>query len=62
MGKLLTAGVTTSQQFITLVKRDDLTLLHHVAFAGNIEALHEIAKLPYFSEVVDECANEVRER
>ena len=37
-----------------------MTLLHHVAFAGNLEALHEIAKLPYFGEVVDENANEVR--
>jgi ankyrin repeat protein len=35
-----------------------MTLLHHVAFAGNLEAIHEIAKLPYFGEVVDENANE----
>ena len=38
---------------------DDLTLLHHVAFSGNIEALNAISQVPYFKEVLDESSNEV---
>lgn len=59
MGKLL-SGIPSGAQFVAQTRRDEMTLLHHVAFAGNLEALHEIAKLPYFAEVVDENANEVR--
>ena len=59
MGKLLT-GIPSAAQFVAQTRRDEMTLLHHVAFAGNVEALYEIAKLPYFGEVVDESGNEVR--
>jgi ankyrin repeat protein len=40
------------------VRLEDLTLLHHIAFSGNIEALSALAEVPYFKEVVDESANE----
>jgi hypothetical protein len=38
---------------------DELTLLHHVAYSGNIEAFNAIAELPYFKDIVDESNNEV---
>jgi len=37
---------------------EDLTLLHHVAYSGNLEALAIIEELPYFRDVVDESSNE----
>lgn len=40
------------------VRLDDLTLLHHVAYSGNIDALQAIVEMPWFAEVVDECNNE----
>jgi hypothetical protein len=41
------------------VRLDELTLLHHVAYSGNIEAFNAIAELPYFKDIVDESKNEV---
>ena len=41
------------------MRLDELTLLHHVAYSGNIEAFNAIAELPYFKDIVDECKNEV---
>ena len=38
---------------------EELTLLHHVAYSGNIEALNAIAELPYFKDIIDESNNEV---
>ena len=38
---------------------EELTLLHHVAYSGNLEALNAIAELPYFKEIIDESNNEV---
>jgi hypothetical protein len=43
------------------VRLDELTLLHHVAYSGNIEAFNAIAELPYFKDIVDESNNEVIE-
>lgn len=48
-----------AQQFCQQVKLEELTLLHHVAFSGNLEALSAIAEVPYFKEVVNESGNEV---
>jgi len=41
------------------VRLENLTLLHHVAFSGNIEALNAMSELPYFKEILDESENEV---
>jgi len=48
----------TPEQFqgITL---DEMTLLHHVSFDGNLEVLKLMRNLPYFKEVVDSDNNEV---
>ena len=43
-------------QAITL---DEMTLLHHVAFDGNIEVFHMLKSLPYFRDVVDSDNNEM---
>jgi hypothetical protein len=40
------------------VRLDDLTLLHHVAYSGNLDALNAIVEMPWFPQVVDESANE----
>lgn len=36
-----------------------MTLLHHAAFDGNIEALTLMSSLPYFKEIVDDSSNDV---
>jgi hypothetical protein len=36
-----------------------MTLLHHAAFDGNFELVEQMAKLPYFKEIVDNDSNEV---
>ena len=49
----------TPTQYMQQVRLDELTLLHHVAYSGNIEAFNAIAELPYFKDIVDESNNEV---
>ena len=51
----------TPQQYLQQVRLDELTLLHHVAYSGNIEAFSAIAEVPYFKDIVDESNNEVRD-
>ena len=58
MQKML-AGLSASQ-YLQQVRLEDLTLLHHVAFSGNIEALQVMAELPYFKDILDDSENEVR--
>jgi hypothetical protein len=48
-----------ASQYLQQVRLDELTLLHHVAYSGNLEALKVISELPYFKEIVDESNNEV---
>lgn len=36
-----------------------MSLLHHAAFDGDIEAVSMLASLPYFKEVVDDDSNDV---
>ena len=50
----------TASQYLQQVRMDELTLLHHVAYSGNLEALNAISELPYFKEIIDESNNEVR--
>lgn len=38
---------------------DEMTLLHHVAFDGNLEVLRMLTTLPYFSEIVDSDNNDL---
>ena len=57
MQKML--GGLTAAQYLQQVRLENLTLLHHVAFSGNIEALNAMSELPYFKEVLDESENEV---
>ena len=49
----------TAAQYLQQVRLENLTLLHHVAFSGNIEALNAMSELPYFKEILDESENEV---
>jgi hypothetical protein len=39
---------------------EDMTLLHHVAFDGQLEVLEMLKTLPYFKEVADVDNNEVK--
>jgi len=48
----------TPQQFIEM-NYESLTLLHHAAHDGNIEAVSMMATLPYFKEIVNDNSNEV---
>lgn len=48
----------TASQYLQLT-HDNLTLLHHIAFSGNIEALEKFKSLSYFSEIVNDANNEV---
>ena len=48
----------TPQQFVE-IKNNEMSLLHHVAFDGNLEMLKMMANLPYFKEIVDDGSNEV---
>lgn len=57
MQKML-SGLTAAQ-YLQQVRLENLTLLHHVAFSGNIEALNVMSELPYFKEILDESENEV---
>ncbi len=36
-----------------------MTLLHHITYDGNIEALKVMFALPYFKDIVDSDENEV---
>ncbi len=38
---------------------EDMTLLHHVAFDGNVEVLKLLTALPYYRDIVDSNSNEV---
>lgn len=49
----------TAAQYLQQVRLENLTLLHHVAFSGNIEALNAMSDLSYFKEILDESENEV---
>ena len=49
----------TAALFLQQVRLENLTLLPHVAFSGNIEALNAMSELPYFKEILDESENEV---
>jgi len=51
----------TVPQFQSL-KQDDMTLLHHVAFDGKVEVAQMMATLPYFSEIINDDNNEVRDK
>ena len=39
---------------------DEMTLLHHIAYSGNLEALNAMSELAYFKDIVDESSNEVK--
>ena len=49
----------SAEQF-EAISKEEMTLLHHVTFDGNQEALKAMISLPYFSEIVDSDNNEVR--
>lgn len=36
-----------------------MSILHHIAFDGNLEAFHELLCLPYIKEVINDNNNEV---
>jgi len=42
------------------ITMEEMTLLHHVAFDANLEALEMMKSLPYYKDVVDLDNNEVR--
>lgn len=48
----------TAEQF-EAINKEEMTLLHHVTFDGNQDALKAILSLPYFSDIVDSDNNEV---
>jgi hypothetical protein len=41
------------------MQMSEMTLLHHIAFDGNIEAFKMMTTLPYFKEIVDCDSNDV---
>ena len=41
------------------MKVEGMTLLHHAAFDGNIEAASMMTSLPYFKELINDSNNEV---
>lgn len=49
----------TAKTFLQQVRKDDMTLIHHIAYSGNIEALKAISEIKYFKEILDESTNEV---
>lgn len=49
----------TATQYLQQVKLENLTLLHHIAFSGNIEAMNAMSELPYFKDILDDSENEV---
>lgn len=42
------------------MKNEGMTLLHHAAFDGNLEAVGLMTELPYFKDIVDDSSNEVK--
>ena len=38
---------------------EEMTLIHHVAFDANVEALEMMKSLPYYKDIVDLDNNEV---
>lgn len=48
----------TSQQFISEVNKDGVSLVHQVAMEDNYDAMATLSKLPYFAEVVNDASNE----
>jgi hypothetical protein len=38
---------------------EEMTLIHHVAFDANVEALELMKSLPYYKDIVDLDNNEV---
>jgi ankyrin repeat protein len=48
----------TLQQYESILL-DEMTLLHHVAFDGNLEVLQMLKTLPYYKEIVDLDNNEM---
>lgn len=50
---------TINHQQFREIKLNDMTLLHHIAFDANIEALEMLRTLPYFEELLNEANNEV---
>ncbi len=52
-------GGMTASQYLHQVRLENLTLLHHVAYSGNIEALQVMSELPYFKDILDDSENEV---
>lgn len=49
---------TTSTEQFQEMKAEEMTLLHHVAFDGNLEALEMLKSLPYYKEIVDTDNND----
>jgi hypothetical protein len=41
------------------IKAEDMTLIHHAAFDGDIEAVGLMTSLPYFKDIVNITNNEV---
>lgn len=48
----------SGDQFLEL-KSEDMTLIHHAAFDGNVDAVGMMTSLPYFKDVVNCNNNEV---
>eukprot|EP00347_Sterkiella_histriomuscorum_P009685 403340270 len=46
-----------AQQFINITQ-EDMTLIHHAAFDGDVEAIGMMSSLPYFKEIIDNDTNE----
>lgn len=50
---------TMSPNIFIETKNEDMTLLHHAAFDGNLEAMQMMTSLPYFKDIIDDNSNEV---
>lgn len=48
----------TPEQFQSMTL-NDMTLLHHVAFDGNLDVIKMMTSLPYFRDIVDSDNNDV---
>jgi len=48
----------TGEQFQSITL-DEMTLLHHAAFDGNVDVIRMLHNLPYYKEVVDSDNNEI---
>lgn len=42
------------------IKHEEMTLLHHIAFDGDHEALASMESLPYFKDLIDVDSNDVK--